>query len=456
MAKDKNIVYPVTKETMHEYARSIFEPLKRGECVTTIWAPMSGRSMWNKFIVENIELFKEELPNYDKYLFVYVEPLDLMEESVNGYLHLITRSIFEVAKKRTGFENNFSDEELEVLRKHGALYPELLGVLKSLLHKTSDEGLTTVLILGEFDELVFINKIFFNNLKSLWVSMYPNLLYIFPMVKSVTAPENIVIWDELREPILQNVVYVPLRKDVDIDYTIDFFAKRHNLTFPQNFRQVIYQICGGHPYMLKVAVRAYRNQGPFSDSEDFKKALMHSYELYSASKGIYNPRTDIERAVLKKIVRNKSIPESSEEVSVLNDLQKLGLILKDKAGNLVLFSEVFSDFVLQVITEEDNVGEPGLIDLDPNSGAVRFNNEPVDEYFTRQEYSILVLFLQKPVSIITRDDIGAVLWGEDSYQKYSDWAIDQLISKLRKKIKNIGSNAKVLTLRGRGYKFIQD
>ncbi|MFC1790807.1 helix-turn-helix domain-containing protein [Patescibacteria group bacterium] len=48
--------------------------------------------------------------------------------------------------------------------------------------------------------------------------------------------------------------------------------------------------------------------------------------------------------------------------------------------------------------------------------------------------------------------MGEVLWGEASYEKYSDWAIDQLISKLRKKLKDLGLTDFLKTIRGRGYK----
>jgi hypothetical protein len=274
------------------------------------------------------------------------------------------------------------------------------------------------------------------------------------MVKSLTDPENILGWDELREPILQNVIYVPIRQGDDMEYTVDFFAKRDNLTIDQNMKEVMYEVCGGHPYMLKIAVRTFRNQGPFNSTDEFKFALLHSYELHSAAKGIFNPRTESEQESLKKIAAGKKL--SPEDILSLKDLKKLGIITENEQKEYHIFSEVFSNFLLEFDIEEQDKDTGKRIDLDQSTGAIRFNNKPVDEHFTRQEYSILVLFLQKPDSVLTRDDIGAVLWGEDNYQKYSDWAIDQLMSKLRKRLKDIRSTARILTLRKRGYKFVQD
>ena len=52
------------------------------------------------------------------------------------------------------------------------------------------------------------------------------------------------------------------------------------------------------------------------------------------------------------------------------------------------------------------------------------------------------------------DEIGEALWGKDSYDKYSDWAIDQLISKLRKKLETLGFKNVLKTVRGKGYKLV--
>ena len=78
----------------------------------------------------------------------------------------------------------------------------------------------------------------------------------------------------------------------------------------------------------------------------------------------------------------------------------------------------------------------------------------VEEKFTRQEYSVLSMLLQKKSKLCTRDDIGDILWGNDSYEKYSDWAIDQLMSKLRKKLTDLGVKEKLVTVRGKGYKLL--
>jgi DNA-binding response OmpR family regulator len=90
--------------------------------------------------------------------------------------------------------------------------------------------------------------------------------------------------------------------------------------------------------------------------------------------------------------------------------------------------------------------------IEEETGTILLNRKPIEEYFTRQEYTVLSLMIRKGGRLCSRDDIGEALWGEDSYEKYSNWAIDQLISKLRKKIKKLGIKNGLKTIRGRGYK----
>jgi DNA-binding response OmpR family regulator len=56
---------------------------------------------------------------------------------------------------------------------------------------------------------------------------------------------------------------------------------------------------------------------------------------------------------------------------------------------------------------------------------------------------------------VTRDEVASILWKKDVITKYSDWAIDKIISRIRKKIEIDPKKPKyLLTLRGVGFKFL--
>ncbi|MBI5613654.1 helix-turn-helix domain-containing protein [Candidatus Gottesmanbacteria bacterium] len=60
-----------------------------------------------------------------------------------------------------------------------------------------------------------------------------------------------------------------------------------------------------------------------------------------------------------------------------------------------------------------------------------------------------------PGELVTKDDVAKVLWGESWADRYSDWAIDQLISTLRDKMVKIKHKGKIVTKKGEGIIFIQ-
>ena len=52
---------------------------------------------------------------------------------------------------------------------------------------------------------------------------------------------------------------------------------------------------------------------------------------------------------------------------------------------------------------------------------------------------------------LTRDSLGDIIWNKEVDDKFSEWAIDQHISRLRKKLKRLGIAISIKTLKGIGY-----
>lgn len=76
---------------------------------------------------------------------------------------------------------------------------------------------------------------------------------------------------------------------------------------------------------------------------------------------------------------------------------------------------------------------------------------------SHQEQKIYIEMRRRANGFISRDEIATILWKEESYNdKYSDWAIDKMISRLREKLILGGLSAyNIKTLRGKGYQLNQ-
>lgn len=443
--------YPVTPETMHHYAASIFTPIRRGECVTAIWVPMSGRRMWNKFVIENIDLSKKELPDYQKYFLVYIEPLDLTEESLAGYLRLMGKSLIEACRKQKKCKQSLNlESDFKVFDDEAALYSKLLEALKLALKEITSLGFKITFFLGEFDELSFAKSIFYNNLKSIWSVFRPRLTYVFLAREDLATPAKTVKYGELNEALLENVVFVPMDRE-NIPYMIKRNEKMLGRSLSEKEKKVIEKVCGAHPFLVKAATRIVALQdGEKRKEKELENFLLQHYQLRSAVQKILNLRTKEEKNILMQISQGEKTNLASREG---RGLSTLGLIFKGSDKKFHPFSLLFEKAILHTI-KKPTVMPTKKADLsfDEKTGLIIYGNQSVEEKFTRQEYDLLSLFLKESNKLHSRDRIGEVLWGEESYEKYSNWAIDQIVSKIRKKLKELGVKPRLVTVRGRGYK----
>ena len=453
---EESVTPPLSLNTLKKYAAEIFTPIQRGESVTTIWLPMLGRRVVNKFIIQYPQLFEAELGKDSSYLLIYIEPLELTEESAAGYIRLIIKSILE---KYPGhdFGEFFSqiDEHDAASISYSHWIDELIILVKKI---AAEENKQVILFLGEFDELEFASQVFYNNLKSIWSKANGSLQFIFLLLTDVCNPDSLKKFGELNELILQNVVYVPLLSSADIDFKIDYFSKQLSYSFSVEEKKMLVQICGGHPYLLKSCTRliALMKETKSDDLEELKETLITHYEPRSACQKMFNLLSEKEKDFLGKVIEESYTNKLPAEAEIL---VKLGLIKQNESGFWEPFGELFKSVV------EQNQGKSGpqnqstssLIEglvFDEQSGAIYVGSTNVEEKFTRQEYEILRFFLKDPSKLRTREEIGEAMWGKESYDKYSDWAIDQIMSKIRKKLQILGANKVLATVRGRGYKLI--
>lgn len=96
----------------------------------------------------------------------------------------------------------------------------------------------------------------------------------------------------------------------------------------------------------------------------------------------------------------------------------------------------------------DNILEVGDIKLNLSSYEMEGSTDNIK--LSLKEFEIMRYFMQRPKSVVTKDDLITKLWGYDSDAEHNN--IEVYISFLRKKISYIGSNTSITTLRGIGYK----
>lgn len=207
---------------------------------------------------------------------------------------------------------------------------------------------------------------------------------------------------------------------------------------------IIKKLSGGNPSLIKACLRILAKHEGLRNEDEITGFLFNQYEIKLILEDIWNGLEKDEQNAVVALVNN--LPLKVEDIP--ERLLELRLIKKNQ--KLKLFSPLFSLFV--------EAKRKGLkkITLDEQTGQVLINGLPTREKLTLQEYHLLSAFLEKPGFIYSRDDIADILWGKESYDKYSDWAIDQIISRLRKTLFHLGIPPSTLqTIRKRGYRWLE-
>lgn len=122
---------------------------------------------------------------------------------------------------------------------------------------------------------------------------------------------------------------------------------------------------------------------------------------------------------------------------IVDGLIKTGLI--DPSG-MKLTVELLRDYL-----NLDSAKLPPM--RDPNSELI-VDGVVIDGKLSGREESVLRMLVDNEGKLITRDNLIECAWGSGDV---SDWAIDSLISRLRKRLKQLGVTSRLTTKKGSGY-----
>ena len=147
--------------------------------------------------------------------------------------------------------------------------------------------------------------------------------------------------------------------------------------------------------------------------------------------GIWNSLADESRLWLLDFVSGKKVVER-------DFLVKTGIVKNGK-----LFSEVFEKYI-------NGLAKQVVPVVKEVNGVLMVGNSRAEVLLTIQEMKVLKVLLCG--EIVSREKVADVLWGTESEERYSDWAINQVIRRIRVKIGDVREDKKLIeTIRGRGF-----
>lgn len=412
---EKTLIPPITPDTTMENARKWLNIIRFGESGTVIQLQDDCEYRILE-IIGNPKILKDVLgPYHRKYLLKYV-PIDQKDLPAS-----IKEALIELCLERKigaiGILSKFTNSE----------------ILDEISHKGYEVGLFLSHITP------FLKKYNFQPLYDLelLIRTSKNLSAIVFSELDITHNK----YDQLVDKasfLYDHVIKYPMYSETDVRQFIFHYNYQWNFSLPEKTVNEIIEACGGYLWLIHHVQRFLRDHKESSVEQALSDEL-----LIKKVETIWQKFTDSEKEIIRKIVFN-SLQEKDTVTHEFEYLQSIKVIQemngKSKLGIPLLTTAIERENRLNKFQVKDN--------------RIFIGEKEITLLLTRKERAFMLLILAAKKKIISRDTVGQAIWGKDWEEKYSDWAIDRLAHRIRKKFKTLGIDEKLLkTVKKKGFVF---
>lgn len=101
------------------------------------------------------------------------------------------------------------------------------------------------------------------------------------------------------------------------------------------------------------------------------------------------------------------------------------------------------------------IGTPSSLNLIIKDGSLFSNDINIEQEFSKAQSMIIKLLLSRNGYTVSYDEIADVIWKQENIDKYSIWAINKHIQRIKTKIAHLNIyDSSIVTIRGRGYMLV--
>ncbi len=406
-------VLPITERTTQSNAERWLKIIKYGESGVVIQIQDDCEYRVSE-ILNNKSLLKEVLgPYYRKYLLTYV-PIN-----------------------KAGIVSAMFDELLIVVRSRAISIPKNISKLETLCEYLINEGYNLgffVTGVGElsyeiqYDELRVIEQI---------LQTTHNVSVILFSDRDVTSEKYSQLVDKC-SLLFDHVEIYPLYSIEDALQFVKYNESMWQMSLSSQVNQEIINKCGGYLWLISHIQRQLRDDFEMKWSD-----LVDDAGLLIKLESILTKLDTVSRELLR-VVESGSISKTQRQTHEFKFLVSVGLI-QDQDGALSLGIPLLSLAFKRIV----DLDEIRLVEGNLHVGANNIMNE-----MSESEGKVLVHLVKNKQVVVSREEIGQILWSDKPATEYSDWAIDRVMSRLRHKLKQVGISPNLLrTVKRKGYIF---
>ena len=418
--------YP--EQFRRELTRELIDHLDKRRSVAFIGMRRVGISNFLRFFLYHKKI-RNQFSGKIKHLFIPVDLNDLIERTISSFWVLTLKRILDSAeasdfnpKLKKYVENLFLDG---IQSKNTFI---LIENIKKALNKIISEGIYPTIFFLRFDRISeSASADFFANLEGIKDATHHKLSFVFTTSRGLNAVSP-KVFSHTSLSLAQSQIFLKPANETDSKIVCDAYLNRYNLQIPISMESELLKLAGGYIQYLQLAlislnepetdIRKISNLAEYLNSDE--RIKLQSEELWEGL-------TSNEQQALLKVLNGQK----------LNDKDiKDGKYLVDSGfltSNLKIFSLLFADFLRS--KNQKGEGSNGKIEL------------------SKKEHLLFSYLKQNLGEICEREAIIEAVWPEEEALGVSDWAIDRLVARLRKKIKEEGE-VEIVTIKTRGFKLI--
>lgn len=416
-------LYP--ENTRFKEIEKVLSFIKEGNSVQIVSIPGVGRSNLFGLLSYNTKVRLKHLGvNQKNYHFVNINLSEVKNKSNSEVFKFIFLELLDSLRERK-IEQDYVGK---ILKDSISLNDDMVvfqGLKKTIEYLTLEKNLIIIFLFDRFE--IFTQTVtadFFSNLRIL----RNHAKYRFSSVFSLNKPLEDIFEKEILvdfyEFVAEHIVYLPIFDKTGVEFRISYLGQQTGKKIPKEKFNEILSLTGGHGKLTRICAELFLNSGEtdFLSQKTVQGAL---YEIESSM----SP-SDL------KDLQTKSSNSFLENIELLKD------------GKITI--PLLEEFLNKSGKKESNIL------FDQNSNNITKGEQILSDNLTSSEFKLLKFLIENENKILGREAIISSVWKDTkTVEGVTDAALDQLISRLRKKIEdNPNSPIHLLTIKGRGFKFL--
>lgn len=404
----KRAVFPLPDSTYQKLAEKFYSPLLYHESAVMLCPPLYGREHNARYMMERSSDRTRVLGNKEKqFQFSYVNLLD----SPNVDTTLWTKQLLG---------------GLVIGETYGRTFTKFCKAVHSVI----DEGNNPVFFVNIPETIS--DDTFFRFLELARQTYYiaPGSIHFLLMFDMKWDEEHFYKCFTPYRTLFENVIQPAMYSDTEVSYFVSYWLRAWNHTLSKLVIYTIVSYAGGILLFAKAMVRVMSQQ-KLTTIADVESLIVHP-DYVVQIQFFLSRLTPKQKTILTDITRGKLLKPTSE----LLHLYTMGILEKTVTGYHIR-SLTLRSFLSKTVKQKSEIGK--MIER--------------STVFSQREKLVLLALGEKRGMSVSRDKLSSVLWGERALDDGSDWALDQAISRIRKKIHKVSelSLMHITTHKKRGF-----